>query len=312
MFPAVPIPNLIQRPIHVDLINMWHEPTLEAKESNSLIALLRTRFDLRISDNPEVIFYSRFREQKNLHRSYDCLKFFVTSECDRPRPRQADLSLSFDPDSASNIRVPNWRFYFSNLQAIFTQFDIEAEIAAKTDFCNFVYSNGKARLRIRFMHRLARYQPVRSGGRFMNNVGGAVADKRAFQQTHKFSIAFENESYPGYCTEKIVDAFAARTVPIYFGDPDVTRDFNPSAFINGHDFKSLDDLADYVREVDQNDALYRQYLSSPPINDGVARIDAIDASLFSRFQQLVENPPRPRASQSLRNRVLRCVEGWKH
>lgn len=311
MFPASSAPLLIQRPIHVDLSNLWHEPTVEAKESNPLIVLLRTRFDLRISDDPEVVFYSRFREGQHLHRAYDCLKFFVTNECDMPRPRQADLSLSFEPDSPVNIRVPNWRLYFDNLEVIFTPFDVDEEMAGKSDFCNFVYSNAKAKRRIRFLRLLSRYKPVRSGGRFMNNVGGPVADKRAFQRTHKFSIAFENQSHPGYCTEKIVDAFAARTVPIYFGDPEVTRDFNPQSFINGHDFKSLEALADYVKEVDGNDALYRKYLSAAPINDGIARIEAIDTRLFTAFKNLVENPPVPRASQSLRNRVLRRIEQWK-
>jgi hypothetical protein len=51
MFPAYSSPLLIQRPIHVDLINVWHEPTLEEKERNYLIQLLRHRFDLRISDD---------------------------------------------------------------------------------------------------------------------------------------------------------------------------------------------------------------------------------------------------------------------
>ena len=35
---------------------------------------------------------------------------------------------------------------------------------------------------------------------------------------HKFNIAFENSSYPGYVTEKITDAFIANTIPIYWGD----------------------------------------------------------------------------------------------
>lgn len=308
MFPAVPAPLLIDRPIAIDLVNFWHESTPEAKEGNPLLALLRTRFDLRISDHPEVIFYSRFRDEKNRHRLFDCLKVFVTSECDRPRNYQADLSLSFDPDSPANVRVPNWRFYFDTLEWIFTPFDIEAEIVAKSAFCNFVYSNAKAKHRIRFFHTLARYKPVNSGGKFMNNVGGPVADKRSFQQQHKFSISFENESYPGYSTEKIVDAFAARTVPIYFGDPEITRDFNPKAFINGHDFKSLDALADYVRAVDQDDRLFRQYLAEPAFNDGIARIEAIDTRLFTAFHHLIANPPVPRASRRLLNRAARAIQ----
>lgn len=34
---------------------------------------------------------------------------------------------------------------------------------------------------------------------------------------YKFTIAFENQSYPGYVTEKIADALMAGTVPIYWG-----------------------------------------------------------------------------------------------
>lgn len=89
----------------------------------------------------------------------------------------------------------------------------------------------------------------------MNNIGGAVSDKFAFQQKHKFSIAFENTSYCGYCTEKIVEAFAAGTIPIYWGDPRVAEDFNENAFVNCHNYETLDDIVARVKEIDENDKL---------------------------------------------------------
>lgn len=66
---------------------------------------------------------------------------------------------------------------------------------------------------------LKKYKKVNSGGRYLNNIGRAVVDKIQFESRHKFSICFENSSYPGYTTEKIIEAFAAKTIPIYWGNP---------------------------------------------------------------------------------------------
>ena len=100
---------------------------------------------------------------------------------------------------------------------------------------------------------LSKYKKVSSGGRYKNNIGGAIKDKDAFLGDYKFNIAFENASFKGYTTEKIVDAFAANTLPIYYGDPDVVNDFNEKAFINCNEFSSLEEAIEYVKKVDQDD-----------------------------------------------------------
>ena len=61
-------------------------------------------------------------------------------------------------------------------------------------------------------------------------------NKIGFQSRYKFSIAFKNFECPGYSTEKILDAFAARTIPIYWGNKRIVEDFNSEAFINAYDF----------------------------------------------------------------------------
>lgn len=315
MFPTPPGPLLIDRPIPVDVVNFPHPATREAKENGQLISLLRARFDLRIverGERPEVLFYSRFRSGRRLHRPYDCLKVFYSGENDRPRPHQADLSLTFDPSGGTHIRLPIWRLYADALTRLFSPWDPAAELAAKSDFCNFVYSNAAARHRLAFLDRLSAYKPVRCGGKLRNNVGGPVADKLAFLGRHKFTIAFENESHPFYSTEKIVEALAARTVPIYWGDPRAAEDFNPAAFINAHDFETLDELAEYVAEVDRDDALYLRHLSAvcrEPVVGGLARIHAMDEELFGAFKKLVEHPPQFRAAMRPMQRLLRGV--WK-
>ena len=51
-------------------------------------------------------------------------------------------------------------------------------------------------------------------------MGGPVASKLDFDRSHKFSIVCENTAHSGYTTEKLVEAFAAGCIPIYWGDPD--------------------------------------------------------------------------------------------
>lgn len=40
----------------------------------------------------------------------------------------------------------------------------------------------------------------------------------------------------------------AGTIPIYWGNPDISREFNSASFINCHDFPTLDDAAAYVKK----------------------------------------------------------------
>jgi hypothetical protein len=114
-----------------------------------------------------------------------------------------------------------------------------------------------------FFEKLSAYKTVDSGGKYKNNVGGPVPDKLEFQKDYKFSLAFENVSVRGYCTEKILQSFAAGTIPIYYGDETVVQDFNPKAFINCHDYDSIDEVVAKIKELDENDAAYLQMLNEP-------------------------------------------------
>jgi len=55
----------------------------------------------------------------------------------------------------------------------------------------------------------------------------------------------------------------AGTIPIYWGNPDIGREFNSAAFINCHDFPTLDDAAAYVKKVDEDDGLWCEIMSRP-------------------------------------------------
>jgi hypothetical protein len=55
-------------------------------------------------------------------------------------------------------------------------------------------------------------------------------------RAYKFVVAFENSSAPGYNTEKLTHAIEADSMPIYWGDPEIGRSFNPGRFIDAHDY----------------------------------------------------------------------------
>jgi hypothetical protein len=86
-------------------------------------------------------------------------------------------------------------------------------------------------------------------------------------KSYKFTIAFENTYQVGYTTEKLWQPFLANSIPIYCGDPNVTRDFNPKAFINCNDYDNFDDVIKRVIELDSDDELYMQMLRENPLNE---------------------------------------------
>ena len=62
----------------------------------------------------------------------------------------------------------------------------------------------------------------------------------------------------GYVTEKILDCFEARTIPIYLGAANVEKIIPRGCFIDFRDFTDLKELGDYLSEI--SDAEYLRYV----------------------------------------------------
>ena len=91
--------------------------------------------------------------------------------------------------------------------------------------------------------------------------------KIKIMSNYKFAICFENVSYPGYVTEKIIDCFVAGVIPIYLGAPDVQDLIPKGAFIDMRRFDSWGSLNDYLDALKEEDALKmlstgREFLNS--------------------------------------------------
>lgn len=246
--------------------------------------LLSRHFDVTIlpddsPESPDLLFFSCFGEK---HLDYfGSVKVFFTGENLIPDFNLCDYGIGFAclDFGARYLRFPLYPTYDCYPPLLQGEYYTGVDSCPPEDrpFCSMVISNHQKRdpFLFRFEEQLAQYKSIAYGGEYKNNVGGAVEDKIAFIARYKFNIAFENSEGDGYTTEKIVEALYARTVPIYWGNRLINKEVNPSAFINVHDFDSLDRCIDYIGQIDRDPQLYLNYLAESPRLDGnlIPRLD---------------------------------------
>lgn len=221
--------------------------------------------------SPEYVIYSLHSYSKKEASIFDypkAIKIFFSGENAIP-----DFNISDYAMSASSIivgdrhhRVPLWfcNYLMNNYYEKESIQNIEDSYANRK-FCNFIYSNSSSQNSIReeLFHKLSEYKKVDSGGKMLNNIGGCVERKMEFIENYKFTLAIENADVDGYITEKIIEPKVRGSVPIYWGNSAVLKDFNPKAFIYVNDFNSLDDLKDYIEYLDNNSEEYLKILREP-------------------------------------------------
>ena len=251
-----------------------------------LYKYLNQYFELELSDTPDLIIYSCYGTE---FLKYSCPRIFYTAENIRPDFRFCDFAVSFDYNYNQNhFRLPLYSVYFTN-QNLTKARDAKSLLNKKTSFCSFVVSNAtETEERINFFHELSKYKQVASGGKYANNVGGPVANKRDFIGKYLFNIAFENSSHPGYTTEKIAEPWLEGCIPIYWGDPEITRDINPDCFINVHDFTSFDDAIKYIKEVDASLKLQEKYLSAPFFKNNIVPENLKDEVIAQKLKHFID------------------------
>ena len=123
--------------------------------------------------------------------------------------------------------------------------------------------------RIKFIKELSKYKKIDIGSKRkkLNNIGRQIINKREFLSSYKFSIAMENSEGDGYISEKIVDAFLAGTIPIYYGDYMIDEFINPKTYILIKGEKDILKKIEYIKEIDNNDELYKNILKEKVLLD---------------------------------------------
>lgn len=240
------------------------------RAENFFTKVLSLGFDVEVVDpsQAEVLFYSCFGGVE--HYAYTApIRIYFTGENDVPDFNECDYAISFHHLDFGNrhLRLPLYCVY-PEMEPLRTRRRFFDGDPLSRGFCSAVISNSGPHadpFRIEFMNKLNAYKEVASGGGYANNVGGRVADKISFISGYKFNLAFENSNVEGYTTEKILEAFYAGTLPVYWGNSRVNEDFNPHTFINVNDFPDAEAAINYIRTVDSDDELYLSYFREFPL-----------------------------------------------
>lgn len=228
------------------------------------------------------------------------IKIFITGEAYPAKLENYDLSIAFAPideEWPNYIRIPLYYFY-KNINKNLNMEYVRGK--CKKDhlyFACFLVSNGNSKsyydgviARDHLFYRLSLYKTVMSGGKHLNNIGEIIDQENTenFLSKCKFIIAYENQTYPGYMTEKLFNAYFAGAIPIYYSDIKVQEDINKRAIISAQDYKTEEDLVNYIIEVDKNDKKYCQIWEQPILIDDTRTYEAVKNKLRKKLEPLLK------------------------
>jgi hypothetical protein len=268
--------------LKISFVDFWPEIKFE----DIFTPILSNYYNLVIDNkNPDVVFHSMFGGMKQIVNYPKAKKIMWIAENFRASQFKTDYTISFDPTEGRNFRLPLWQAYILTKPELKTRLfnNVNLHRIEGKDFdrfCSFTVSNGSNFVRNGMYATLNSYKRVHSYGKYMTNDFSLqtltntgeywrdVKDKFFYNTTHKFSICFENTSSKYYCTEKLMDAFLAGSLPIYYGDPKAVLDFNEEAFINVHRLNEHGiKVIDKVKELDNDNEKYHSMFYSPIFTD---------------------------------------------
>ncbi len=258
------------------------------KKDNFFTKVLSQKFKVEISDDPDFYFFSHPYNGKREYLKYNCHRIFLGWENERADWNMCDYVLDSDfvAHKPNHKRFPLWASWNTK---ILTNAKSKTGYLNKKKFCCMLVSNPHAKERIEFFKLLSKSKKVDSGGKFLNNIGYNVADKMEFIRDYKFVISFENSSYPGYTTEKLIEPMFTDTIPIYWGNPQVGIDFNTKSFVNVNDFPSFDDAIKYIIELDSDDIKYHKVAMEPWFKNNLVHEELRHESLIDFFDYILDD-----------------------
>lgn len=239
-------------------------------DNNMFYNILKKRYNVVLDDqDPDFLICSPLGIPYE-YMKYDCPRIMYTGEYISADFTAIDYFIGYDDISFGDraFRLP---LYLYSLSCEYppseplTHDQAVEVLKTKEYFCNYIFGHQtQLGIREQILDELAKYKRVECAGIHRNNMPNGltlnIETKFALMRKSKFSIAAESVCYPGFTSEKIGHAFRTNSIPIYFGDPDVAKNFNENAFVNYSSYENVEALAKRVIELDQNDDLYIEML----------------------------------------------------
>ena len=131
-------------------------------------------------------------------------------------------------------------------------------------------SNCGAKWRSDYLQELHKFIPIDSYGHCWHNKDEPPGDKGAnlikISSKYRMVVTFENLIQDDYITEKILFVFQSGAIPVYWGPPQIYS-WVPGnhSFIDASKY-SPENLAKYMKRVDEEDDLFRYHTSNFDVN----------------------------------------------
>ena len=210
--------------------------------------------------------------------------WFSGENCRPPVGDGWDAFLSFDLDNLGGLNhyLPLWVTRLApNVDEVMEVQNRYLEQRPPADprkkfACAFVGNPEPTRMR--FIHELGKIGHVDLFGKA---VGNPVRDKSEIMKSYMFNVCFENDLYPGYVTEKPLEALESGCIPIWSG-LDEYGSLNEDAIVNLA-VSTLGDTLDAVADIRRDESRIA-FMNSRSILKKTVDLHQIQRSLTERFQ----------------------------
>ena len=186
---------------------------------------------------------------------YPCCRIQYSGEDSWPDLNLYDYAIGFpllDYDGRY-LRLPLYAMRDTWAPALQKHKTPPADVFARAGFCAACGQQRLFRRAQRRDGRAVRPRAVAERGRVPQQHRRPGGGQAGVPARVPLCAGIENSADPGYCTEKIVDAWAAGAVPVYGGDPLVKQEFNkPRGLCLRDDYESPAALADALVELSKD------------------------------------------------------------
>ena len=265
--------------------------TLEKK----ILFNLKEEFNFEYTDNPDYLFVG----DQNIDFDYlnkNCVLIFYTNENMHPNFELYDYCIGYNKELSFGDRYCFYLPVFFSIQDFLpknlkitklSREEAHRILKEKDLFCDFIYNHDNDNFtRKHYLDLLNSYKSVSVGGRLYNPSRSSkkrnydYVDKMSLQKRCKFSIVVEScEFSGGLITEKIFHSILSNTIPIYYGEKEISEYVNPRRFIDAKKY-SDNELLQLIKKIDNDDELYLDYICQNAL---------IDDEFFIKNQQRLFN-----------------------
>jgi hypothetical protein len=187
------------------------------------------------------------------------------------------LTGKFTNKSIKTVNTPLFipYIYSNNYLDILQNPSPPRKIIPRKNICA-VISNSNCPQRNHFLDKLQQKISIDYAGNFRNNVPkipGVYNSNEIlnFYSQYKFVICLENTKQETYITEKIINGFLSKTIPIYWGSDHIHDYFNEERFINVPNLSEImiNRTINIILSIINDNEKYLRIVNKPIFKDGV-------------------------------------------